>query len=115
GTAGLLALALRRSPARARYALWLAASLKFVVPFSLLVWAGGHAPWRPVTAVRSSQARVEFLAAQVTQPFAAPQPTPRPQPVQSDEQLWTATLLMVWGCGVLVISLNWWLRWRGLR
>ncbi len=33
--AGLLTLALRKNHARARYWLWLAASLKFLVPFSL--------------------------------------------------------------------------------
>jgi hypothetical protein len=37
GTAGLLTLALRRNPARVRHWVWVAASLKFLVPFSLLV------------------------------------------------------------------------------
>ena len=33
----VLTIALRHQQARVRYALWLAASLKFLVPFSLLI------------------------------------------------------------------------------
>ena len=39
--AGLLTLILRKNQARCRYWLWLAASLKFLVPFSLLSGLGG--------------------------------------------------------------------------
>jgi bla regulator protein blaR1 len=38
--AGMLTLALRKNRASVRYWLWLAASLKFLVPFSLLVALG---------------------------------------------------------------------------
>jgi hypothetical protein len=41
-----LSLAFRNNHARTRYALWLAASLKFLVPFSLLVSIGDMAQWR---------------------------------------------------------------------
>lgn len=37
---GLLTLAFRRNRARVRYALWFSASLKFLLPFSAMVWAG---------------------------------------------------------------------------
>lgn len=40
--AGLLTLALRKNQARFRYGLWLAASIKFLIPFSLLVGVGRH-------------------------------------------------------------------------
>src|SRR5581483_11985090 len=43
--AGLLTLLLRKHNARARYWLWLAASLKFLVPFSLLVALGDRLSW----------------------------------------------------------------------
>ena len=36
-TAGLLSLALRKQRAQVRYGLWLAASVKFLIPFALLV------------------------------------------------------------------------------
>ena len=38
--AGLLTLALRINPARIRFWLWFAASLKFLVPFTALVFLG---------------------------------------------------------------------------
>jgi beta-lactamase regulating signal transducer with metallopeptidase domain len=37
---GLLTLAFRRNRARVRYALWFAASVKFLLPFSQIVWFG---------------------------------------------------------------------------
>src|SRR5207253_4891867 len=44
-TAGLLTLILRKNHARARYWLWLAASVKFLIPFSLLISIGSHLAW----------------------------------------------------------------------
>jgi hypothetical protein len=43
--AALAAFALRRNQASVRHAVWLAASLKFLVPFSLLIALGGAVPW----------------------------------------------------------------------
>src|SRR5467141_4274297 len=43
--AGLLTLILRKNHARARYWLWLAASVKFLIPLSFLVAMGSHLPW----------------------------------------------------------------------
>ena len=43
--AWLLTLALRCNRAGIRYAIWVAASLKFVLPFSLLISLGAHLPW----------------------------------------------------------------------
>lgn len=40
GVAWLLALALRRNQARVRYWVWMAASVKFLLPFALLIGAG---------------------------------------------------------------------------
>jgi hypothetical protein len=64
--AGLLTLLLQRNHARARYWLWLAASLKFLVPFSWLVAIGSRfAPKFGAVSARSVYVTVE----QVTQPF----------------------------------------------
>ena len=43
--AGLFTLMLRQHHASARYWLWLAASMKFLVPFSLLVSIGKSLTW----------------------------------------------------------------------
>src|SRR5207253_243536 len=45
--AGLLTLAFRKNRAQVRYWLWLSASLKFLVPFALLMSLGNHLGWAP--------------------------------------------------------------------
>lgn len=40
--AALLAVLVRKDTARIRYWIWLAASVKFLIPFSLLTWVGGQ-------------------------------------------------------------------------
>ena len=49
--AGLLNLALRQNRAQTRYSLWLAASVKFLIPFSLLVDLGGRFGWHTGSAM----------------------------------------------------------------
>ena len=44
GAAWLLTLALRKNPARVRHWVWVAASVKFLIPFSVLIAMGGHMP-----------------------------------------------------------------------
>ena len=46
GVAVLVVLCLRNAPARIRYAVWLAASLKFLVPFAVFGWIGRPFVWR---------------------------------------------------------------------
>jgi hypothetical protein len=53
--AALLTLAFRRNRAHVRYWLWLAASVKFLIPFALL-WIGGQFELVPLE--RSGQAMV---------------------------------------------------------
>ena len=46
---GLATLAFRRNSPRLRYCLWLAASLKFLIPFSLFVSTGARVQMPPDT------------------------------------------------------------------
>ena len=46
---GLLTFAFRRNGAHVRYWLWLAASVKFLVPFALLIAIGSRVPWTPTS------------------------------------------------------------------
>src|ERR1039458_6345483 len=64
----LLALTLRANHARARYWLWLAASVKFLVPFSALAAIGANlGRWLlPATPV----SRFPLVMEQIVQPFA---------------------------------------------
>src|SRR5208337_1662801 len=65
--AGLLALILRRNHARARYGLWLAASAKFLIPFSLLVGIGSHLAGP--RALPQTEPSFFFAMEKVSQPF----------------------------------------------
>jgi bla regulator protein blaR1 len=67
--AALLTLALRNHHARARYWIWLAASIKFLVPFSLLVVAGSHLAWQRHSAETTKPA-LYFAIEEISQPFA---------------------------------------------
>ena len=63
----LLALSLRRNQARTRFWIWLAASLKFMIPFSLFVAAGEAL--RSTLATPLHPSVIAGAVEQVTQPF----------------------------------------------
>src|SRR5580704_15823123 len=73
--AWLLTLTLRRNRAAVRYWIWLAASAKFLIPFSLLVSAGSQLGWRAAPAV--AQPQFPSVMEEIGQPFAAPAPAVR--------------------------------------
>ncbi len=50
--AGLLTLAFRGNRAQVRYWLWLSASLKFFIPFAVLMYPSGRKPYRNVDTCR---------------------------------------------------------------
>jgi bla regulator protein blaR1 len=108
--AGSLAWALRKNRAQVRYALWLAASIKFLVPFSLLVWMGSQVGLRTAPAISSQwSAAIE----QAGEPFAAPIPRSLPAPRTTFRIADAAEVL--WGLGVLAVAIHWWRRSRALR
>jgi len=105
GVAWLLTLALRRNRAAVRYAIWLAASMKFLLPFSLLVSAGSQLGWR--TAPPASMVIDEIAA-----PFASPVAVMAPAAAASQPNPFPAVLLAVWLAGVLVGIVIWTRSWR---
>ena len=112
--AGLLTLALRKNRAQARYSLWLVASVKFLVPFSLLVAMGSHLPWSRGSA--GVKVGLSFVMKEVGQPFAQPAP-PIVPPATASTILASLihllpVLLAVWLCGFLMVVFVWLLRWR---
>ncbi|HEY0760556.1 MAG TPA: M56 family metallopeptidase [Acidisarcina sp.] len=125
----LLALTLRGNQARTRYWLWMIASLKFLVPFSLLIAAGacfqtfvaGQFSWSgqanpKVTAVMEgfaqpfspapSSSLFESSAASASAVVAASHPAARLLPF---------LMLGVWICGALLLALSWARRWSTIR
>lgn len=113
--AALLSFVLRRNHARTRYWLWLAASVKFLVPFSLLAAFGRYLPWSGVSA--GTQAELYFAVEQISEPFTRPAmlvlPRTPPSPASpSMPALFPALLLAAWLCGFTVVILMWHTRWR---
>lgn len=109
--AGLLTLALRKNHARARYWLWLAASLKFLLPFSLLVAAGSRMSWvqGPVAAGSSFYLTME----EASQPFTQSGISTGPASESSNFVHWLpAILAAVWFWGFVTVLLTWCMRWR---
>src|ERR1700693_304873 len=74
--AGLLALGLRKQRAQVRYGLWLAASVKFLISFALLVSMGSPFEWRTPDSL--TQSRLPAVVEEISQPFAVSGPAPLP-------------------------------------
>ncbi len=110
--AGLLTLAFRKNRAQVRHWLWFSASLKFLVPFSLLLSLGNHLPWTSA-AKKIAAPAVSITMVQITQPF--PNTTPF-VPSTPDSTDWTTVaLLAVWACGFATIALIRFQGWRRIR
>jgi bla regulator protein BlaR1 len=110
GAAGFLTLILRKNPARVRHWIWVAASLKFLVPFSLLVALGSNLGWR--TAPVSTPSVFSTVAAQVSEPFPEPVVSPSPLPTAPRTNRLPLILRMAWTVGFAGIACAWWIRWR---
>jgi bla regulator protein blaR1 len=111
--AGLLTLVLRKHHARARYWLWLAASLKFLVPFSVLAAVGRYLSWAHPLA---SQPTLYFAVEGITQPFAAAAlpviPHVAPSAATSSWTHLLPVLWVVWILGFVAVLAIWIVRWN---
>jgi len=109
----LLTLALRKNRAEVRYWIWLAASVKFLVPFSLLVIAGSQLGWR--TAPVIAQPQFSTVMDEISQPFAAPLPAVRLAGARSESHVFPALLFGMWLFGFAIAAVTWFWRWRQIR
>jgi uncharacterized protein (TIGR03435 family) len=111
--AAMLAFVLRRDQARVRYWVWLTASVKFLIPFSLLIALGSHLAKprasAPVQAIVSS-------AMDISQPFAGLE---FPDVYQAAPSRATVSLfhllptvvVVVWLAGIGVVLFQWVIGW----
>jgi uncharacterized protein (TIGR03435 family) len=112
----VLTFVFRGNQARVRYWLWLTASLKFLVPFALLIALGNQLPWRSVQQLVPSAVSTEML--QVSQPFvdnAATIDLPVPTGPRQDFPWLLKTIISLWLIGavlIAVVRLRLWLRIR---
>ena len=98
--AALLTLALRRNQARVRYWLWLAASYKFLIPFSWLVSIGHQFQWRAVPAISPSLVLTNLSAA---------------SPVFVPALALVLVIWAAWACGFLAKAAGWAGEWSRIR
>jgi uncharacterized protein (TIGR03435 family) len=112
--AGLLALASRKNPARVRHWIWVAASLKFLVPFSLLVLVGSFVYWH--TDSVTTHAGLSVALDRATQPFANPVDSILPRTAApANASALPEILWAVWAGGFAGIVCSWWIRWRRIK
>jgi bla regulator protein BlaR1 len=111
---GLFTLAFRKNRAQVRFQLWLCASLKFLVPFSILMSLGSH--WELGPAVKkAAPPAVSAAVIEISQPFmelslqqAAPS-APRARD-------WLPiAILGGWVCGFAIIAAVRLRDWRGIK
>ncbi len=100
-TVAILSVSLKKNSARLRYRLWLAASLKFLIPFSLLISLGNHLAM--LHRSPEMQAGFSFVVQRVSQPF--------PQTPHLRAPLF-AFLAVLWLGGFVTTTVLCWLRWR---
>jgi bla regulator protein blaR1 len=113
--AGLVALFLRKNRARVRYGLWLAASLKFLIPFALLIFLGNHLSWSRSSATSGTSLYIAMR--DISQPFDQTTTPLNVQPVSATvtaslRHFLPAVLAATWLCGFLMVLFVWCLRWR---
>jgi uncharacterized protein (TIGR03435 family) len=107
GVCAILAFVLRNNSARLRYGLWLAAAMKFLIPFSLFVGIGHQFEWRTPPAI--TQQPIAAVT-EISMPFAATARSAAVLPsVPAKANPMPFILLSVWLCGCAV-SVSFWIR-----
>jgi bla regulator protein blaR1 len=111
--AGLVTLFLRNNPARVRYWVWFAASLKFVVPFYLLTWAGSHIHWRNATAALPGSMPIGDTLQHLGHALATPAIAFR---VPAPEALSLVPICVsIWAVGCVAVLARWVASWLQMR
>ena len=110
----LLILLFGKNRARIRYRLWLAASVKFLIPFSTLIALGSVIPisnhavpvWQPSLVSAVHVVDQPFSASAVTKDVNA-------QSFLRRVEAWLpAALVVIWALGFAAVLLAWYERWR---
>jgi bla regulator protein blaR1 len=110
--AALLGLAFRKNRARVRYGLWLAASIKFLLPFALLMGLG-NSVWSSLAARKIALAVVappvvSVAIEKVSEPFSS---SVISAPAASHAANWLPlALFAIWACGFCSVAF---MRFRG--
>src|SRR5580698_6728765 len=101
---GLLVLTMRNNQANARFGLWLAASLKFLIPFSLLIGVGKQLGWAGVSA----SAQWTLIISDIASPSSI-------LPVSSantSHSYGLYVVMAVWSIGFVAVVARWAVQWK---
>jgi bla regulator protein blaR1 len=112
----IVTLALRRERAGVRYGVWLAASLKFLIPFSALTSLGALFGWRPIVVASVTPHEVFVNAGGGALPeravrIVANQP-PGVSLLHTIGSMLPQLLVAVWIVGAVILLTAWAVRWR---
>jgi bla regulator protein blaR1 len=114
--AGLLTFAFRGNRAKVRYWLWFSSSVKFLVPFSLLIALGARLEWAPAARTIATQIAAPsapLTMALIGEPF--PERTRPAAPARGSFEWTPIALLSAWAlgfAGVAAIRVRGWRRIR---
>jgi bla regulator protein blaR1 len=113
--AWLIILTLRKNRAAVRHRLWLAASIKFLIPFSLLAVIGVHFQRRTVSA--APPLPFSMMVETISGPFSASVPSAVSAEPTSAQQASRFPLVLagIWICGVAASMFRWFIGWRQVR
>ncbi len=112
----MVSLTLRGNRAHVRYMVWLAASIKFLIPFAALTALGNRMSWvRPTEAPQVTLSYVvDQVYMRVTTPPLVTGSSASVRGVVSLDYL-PYFLLALWGCGFLGVIISWCIRARQIR
>jgi beta-lactamase regulating signal transducer with metallopeptidase domain len=108
-----LTLAFRKNRAQVRYWLWFSASLKFLIPFSLLLTLGNYLGRSRAATGSLAVPAITYTVVQIAEPF--PQSPPPAPPTRSHGDWLPIAAVGFWACGfagIALMRLQAWLRIR---
>jgi beta-lactamase regulating signal transducer with metallopeptidase domain len=111
--AWLMVAALRNNNASVRYWVWFSASLKFFVPFSLLMNLGAQFRWTPL--MNKAAAPMVLDVSSVIAPSGSAVMPFRASTIHSSDDWARVILFGIWICGTTVIALRRFQGWRRVR
>jgi len=112
---GAMALFLRKGEARSRHALWMAASLKFLLPFAVLTSLGERLSPANVFV---EPAPVLTTVLTIGQPFSgplAPAEMKFPHSAPAAHFPWVVLIASLWAIGAAGVLIAWIVRWTRVR
>jgi uncharacterized protein (TIGR03435 family) len=107
-----LTLALEQHHARVRYWLWMAASVKFLIPFAALVAIGEWLAWDSPIHVRPDMPAVVIALGQPFAPLAPAVIASSARSVSAGMGWLPDAILVVWAAGCALHLVTWLVRWR---